>query len=115
MKEFVMLFRNDYQPDNLPSVEQMQTTMKKWMDWMGGIAAQNKLASQGNRLGNAGKVVKSGNVVTDGPYVEIKESLGGYIIVKAASIEEATEMAKGCPILNFGGNVEVRDVIEMNS
>lgn len=89
--------------------------MKKWMDWIGGIAAQNKLANPGNRLGDEGKTVKPNNVITDGPYVEIKESIGGYIIVKADSIEEAAELAKGCPVLSIGGNVEVRDLIAMNS
>jgi len=114
MKEFVMLFRNDYNPASMPSPEQMQHMMKQWMDWMGGIAAQNKLANQGIRLGNAGKTVKPDNVVTDGPYAEIKESVGGFIVVRAASIEEAAEMAKGCPILKVGGNVELRDIVEIN-
>src|SRR5579872_5701835 len=98
MKEFIMIFRNDYRPEVRTSPEQMQATMKKWMDWMGSIAAQNKLVSQGNRLGNEGKTVKPGNVVTDGPYVEIKESVGGYIVVRAETVEGAAELAKGCPI-----------------
>jgi hypothetical protein len=115
MKEFMMIFRNDYRPDLSSSPEQMQEIMKSWMDWMGSMAAQNKLSSPGNRLGAEGKTVKPGNIITDGPYVEIKESVGGYIIVKANSIEEAAEMAKGCPILQVGGNVEVRNVIDMNS
>ena len=88
--------------------------MKPWQDWMGSIAAQNKMASTGNRLGTAGKVVTKNNVVIDGPYAEIKESIGGYIIVKADSLEEATELAKNCPILNIGGNVEVRPVVSMD-
>ena len=110
-----MIFRNDYRPDLSGSPEQMQAIMKKWMDWMGSIAAQNKLVSQGNRLGNEGKTVKPGNVITDGPYVEIKESVGGYIVVRAESVEEAAELAKGCPILTVGGNVEVRPIVEMTS
>ncbi len=110
-----MIFRNDNKSDPAASPEQMQAIMKSWMDWMGSMAAQDKLSSPGNRLGNDGKTVKPDNVVTDGPYVEIKESVGGYIIVRANSIDEAAEMAKGCPILRVGGNVEVRNVIEMNS
>jgi hypothetical protein len=82
---------------------------------MGGIAAQGKLASSGNRLGGEGRNVKPGNVITNGPYVEIKEIISGFIIVKAGSIEEAAEMAKGCPmVIGGGGFVEVRDVIPMN-
>lgn len=112
MKEFLLIFRNDYKAEMSP--DQMQGMMKKWMDWMGDIAAQNKLSNPGNRLGNNGKTVKSNNVITDGPYVEIKEAISGYIIVKSDSLEEAAEIAKGCPILSVGGNVEVRDIIPMN-
>ncbi|HEY2580475.1 MAG TPA: YciI family protein [Mucilaginibacter sp.] len=55
-----------------------------------------------------------GNVVTDGPYAEIKEILMGVSVLKVATIDEAVEIAKGCPILKFGGNVEVRPVIMAN-
>jgi len=82
-----------------------------WMDWMGSVAAQNKLANQGNRLDSAGKVVRPNNVVTNGPYVEMKEAIGGYTIVKTDSLDEAVEVAKGCPILNVGGTVEVRQIV----
>ncbi|MEP6676321.1 MAG: YciI family protein [Ferruginibacter sp.] len=114
MKEFLLIFRNDF--SNNPSTrspEEMQATMKKWMDWLGGVAAQNKLVSRGNSLHGGGKILKSGNVITDGPYVEIKEAVGGYSIIKADSIEEAVELSKGCPILESGGNVEVREIVQM--
>lgn len=115
MKEFLFVFRNEGTPSQVaPSPEQMQAIMKKWQDWMGGIAAQNKMANPGSRLGSQGKVVKGNNVVSDGPYAEIKETIGGYIIVKAGSIDEAAELAKNCPILEVGGNVEVRPVIAMD-
>jgi hypothetical protein len=80
------------------------------MDWMGTIAATGNLTDPGNRLGNTGKVVKPNNVVTNGPYTEIKESIGGYTIVKCDSYDEAVELAKGCPIFAAGGNVEVREI-----
>jgi hypothetical protein len=64
-------------------------------------------------LNASGKVVKPNNVIADGPYMEIKESIGGYSIVKAESLEEAVELAKGCPILTAGGNVEVREIDAM--
>lgn len=115
MKEFLFVFRRDeVSKEAQPSPEQMQAMMKPWQDWMGSIAAQNKLASPGNRLGSEGKVVKPNKVVTNGPYVEMKESVGGYILVKANDIDEAAEFAKGCPILTVGGNVEVRPVIAMD-
>jgi hypothetical protein len=111
MKDFLFVFRNDFNAMPKPSPEEMQALTKRWMDWIGSIAAQNKLVDRGNRLVPlAGKVVKAGNLVTDGPYMEIKESIGGYTIVKASSMEEAAELAKGCPVLALGGNVEVREV-----
>jgi hypothetical protein len=113
MKDFLLLFRTDYNTmKSMPmrSPEEMQANTKRWMDWIGGIAAQNKLTDRGNRLIPSGKVLKSDNVIADGPYSEIKESLVGYTIVKADSIEEAAELAKGCPILKMGGNVEIREI-----
>ncbi len=111
MKEFLLLFRSDPKIVPARSPEEMETNMKKWMDWMGGIAAQNKLIDRGNRLGEEGKVLKPGNLITDGPYMEIKEAIGGYTLIKAVSFEEAAELSKNCPILLVGGSVEVREII----
>lgn len=113
MKDFLLVFRNDYSQQTKPSPEEMQAVMKLWMDWIGGIAAQNKLTSAGNPLESGGKVVRANNVITDGPYTEIKELIGGYSIVKAKDLDEAAGLAQGCPILSFGGNVEVREVRAM--
>lgn len=112
MKDFLLLFRIE-NSGQTPSPEEMETSMKAWMDWMGSMAAQNKLIDRGNRLHAAGKVVKPGNLVTDGPYMEIKEAIGGYTLIRAESLEEASEMAKGCPILKVGGTVEVREIVQM--
>jgi hypothetical protein len=110
MKEFLLIFRLS-DPDFKPSPEQMQERM----NWMGSIAAQNKLADKGNTLSPvSAKTVKPGNVVTDGPYTEIKEFISGYVIVKTATIDEAVELAKGNPIFKIGGSVEVREVIVRN-
>ncbi|WP_205511479.1 YciI family protein [Longitalea arenae] len=113
MKEFLLVYRADYSfmPDRTP--EEMQAMMKRWMDWIGGIAAQNKLVSRGNRLESSGKVIRSDSTVTNGPYAEIKESIGGYSVVKAESYDAAIELAKGCPVLSIGGNVEVREISQM--
>src|SRR3954466_87944 len=110
MKEFLFVFRNDYKSVPTGSPEEMQAMLKKWMDWIGGIAAQNKLVDRGNRLESRGKVVRPKNVTTDGPYMEIKETIGGYTIVKANDLAEAAKLAEGCPGLSFGGTVEVREI-----
>ena len=114
MNEFLLIFRRDFNPgEEQPSPEQLQGMMKHWQDWMGGIAAQNKLVDRGNRLNFDGKVVKPGQIVTNGPYVEIKESIGGYTLIRAESLEEAAEISKTCPILMVNGSVEVRQVDPM--
>jgi hypothetical protein len=113
MKDFLLVYRADYKSMPQGSPEEMQAVTKSWMDWIGGIAAQGKLTAAGAPLTSAGRVVKPGNVITDGPYAEIKETIGGYSIVKAASIEEAAEISKSCPILVAGGNVEVREIAAM--
>ena len=110
MKDFLLVFRSDFSNDPKSSPDEMQASTKRWMDWIGGIAAQGKLTDRGNRLNPSGKVVKAANVIADGPYAEIKESISGYSIVKADSVEEASELAKGCPILKTGGNVEIREI-----
>lgn len=111
MKEFVLIFRLSNIEDFRPSPEQMQERM----NWLGSIAAQNKLVDKGNTLlptqGSA-KTVRPDNSVTDGPYTEIKEFISGYIVIKAESIDEAVEIAKGNPIFTVGGNIEVREVLK---
>ncbi|WP_412850588.1 YciI family protein [Chryseobacterium sp. PMSZPI] len=113
MKEFLLVFRADYKSMPKTSPEQMQANTQKWMNWIAGIAAQNKLADRGNRLDSSGQVLKSGGVISDGPYAEIKESIMGYTLIIASSLEEATNLCKECPILSFGGSVEVREISKL--
>jgi hypothetical protein len=110
MDEFILIFRHE-EGQKVASPEQIQHWMKQTRDWIGGIAAQNKFVG-GNGLPFAGsKVVGFNNVVTNGPFGEIKETIGGYIIVKADSVDEAVEFAKGSPVLQGEGNtVEVRKI-----
>lgn len=110
MKEFMLLFRQPNYDYSKASKEEMQTLQKKWHDWAGGIAAQGKLASNGPRLAMEGKVLKAGGVITDGPFVEIRERLGSFIVVKANTLEEATTLAHGCPALDVDGSVEIRPI-----
>lgn len=109
MKEFLMIYRGDYLNAPTGTPEEMKAITQKWMDWIAGIAAQDKLANRGNRLENTGRVLKSG-LTTDGPYCEMKEIVGGYSLINADSLDEAETIAKGCPIFSFGGSVEVREI-----
>ncbi len=116
MDEYLILMRLDLiTKDAQPSPEQMQVYMKMYNDWVGGIAAQNKFVG-GKGLSTEGKVINSKNVITDGPYAETKESLAGYIMIKAKDIDEAVGIAKGCPILMGEGNtVEVRKIVSVHN
>lgn len=113
MKEFLLVYRADYKAMPQASPEEMQENTQKWMNWIAGIAAQGKLSNRGNRLVPSGNVLKSDGIISDGPYTEIKESILGYSIVKATSLEEATELSQGCPVLLAGGNVEIREISVM--
>lgn len=114
MKEFVLLFRKPDLDSRGVEPENMNALVKKWDDWVSGIVAEGKLVSSGSRLSMEGKVLRPGGVITDGPFVEIKEKLGGFAIVKAESLDEATTLAHGCPVLEVGGSVEIRPVFEQN-
>jgi hypothetical protein len=110
MNEFMLIFRHQ-DGGKVASPEQIQVWMKQTMDWIGGIAAQNKFVLGNGLPFDDAKVVWHNNVVTNGPFGDIKETLGGYIIVKADSVEEAVEFAKGSPVLQGEGNsVEVRRI-----
>jgi len=114
MKEFALIFRvpPDLITTNVTPAE-MQFRMTNWMNWLGGIAAKDKLVSNGNRLGVKGsKTVGWDNVVTDGPYTEVKEFINGYIIIRAESVDDAVQIAKECPlVVGRGGRVEVRPLV----
>jgi hypothetical protein len=107
MDEFLIVIHRDMSKDASPSPEQMQAAIKPFQDWIGSIAAQNKLVGQPQRWDSGGRVVKQNSVI-NGPYAEIKESIGGVVIIRAEDYDEAVEFAKGCPILHWGASVEVR-------
>ena len=110
MEEYALIMRHE-DGKKIASPEQMEKWMKQTMDWIGGIAAQNKFVGGTGLLFDDAKVVRPNNLVTNGPFGEIKETIGGFITVKANSIEEAVELAKGCPVLQGEGNsMEVRRI-----
>ncbi|MES2003849.1 MAG: YciI family protein [Bacteroidota bacterium] len=110
MDQFMLIFRHE-DGSKIASPEQMQAWMKQTMDWIGGIAAQNKFVSGTGLPFDDSRVVWHNHVVTNGPFGDIKETIGGYVIVKAESADEAVEFAKGSPVLQGEGNsVEVRRI-----
>jgi hypothetical protein len=110
MDEYALIMRHE-DGGKVASPEQMQMWMKQTMDWIGGIAAQNKFVSGTGLPFDGARVVHAKNVVTNGPFGDIKETIGGLITVRATSFDEAVEFAKGCPVLQGEGNtVEVRKI-----
>jgi len=96
------------------SPEQMQQTVTKWMAWKDTLEKNGHIKVLGERLDTTGKVIRSGSkTVTDGPYVEVKDSIQGYMVLEAAGMDQALELAKGCPILDGEGSVEIRPFLSM--
>lgn len=112
MKEFALIIRLDELPEVKFSPAEMASGMKIWEKWIDGIIAQNILVSRGSRLAEEGRIIKNG-VVTNGPYAEIKEIIGGFIIIRAGSIDEAAKIAKGAPLVG-NGSIEVRGIYSDN-
>ncbi len=112
MTEFLYLYRGGADPK---SPAEGQQTMQQWMAWMKDLGEKGHLKAVGSPLERTGKLVSGQNkAVSDGPFAETKDLIGGYTIVTAKNIEEAAELAKGCPIFHVGGAVEVRPVRQMN-
>ena len=93
------------------SPEEMQQVGEKWMAWFKGLMASGQVVA-GNPLEKEGKIVsgRNGKVVSDGPFAESKEAIGGYFLLKVDTMEEAVAIAQQCPGLPHGIRVEVRAV-----
>lgn len=95
--------------------EAAQQSMQRWMKWLADLEAAGHLKDRGQPLESAAKTVRDqGKTITDGPFAETKDLVGGYSIVEARDLDQAVELSKGCPVLLNGGSVEVRPVMKMN-
>lgn len=112
MAAFMFVFRGGNARADSP--EQMQQHMKKWMDWFEGLSRSGVYKGQGAPLEPTGRVVRGAQrTISDGPYAETKDLVGGYAVVEANDLDAAVEIARGCPIFERGGAVEVRPVRRM--
>lgn len=109
MKEFVMIIRLQKLPEINFSPSEMQAGMAVWENWVSDIIARGILVSRGNRLAEDGKTIREGKIITNGPYVETKEIIGGYLIIRANSIDDAAEIARSAPLVG-NGSIELRAV-----
>lgn len=110
MEKFMYLFRGGM-PTESPEV--MQANMQEWLDWVDKLRKEGKYLA-GEPLLPGGKTITGAKkAVTDGPYAEGKELVGGFFIVEAKDYDAAVEMAKDCPDYKHGGSVEIRQVMKM--
>jgi hypothetical protein len=110
MEKFMLIFHGGIKQDASP--EDLQANMGKWMTWVENLSKEGKYVS-GEPLLPGGKLVSSTTSVTDGPYTEGKELVGGYFIINAADMEEAVEESKNYPDFGYGGEVQVRQVMKL--
>jgi hypothetical protein len=111
MSEFVYLYRGGRRAES-PAEGEVQ--MQRWVAWLQDLASKGHIKDQGQPLEPEGKVVRGKQrTVTDGPYPESKDVVGGYTLVEAKDLAQAAELAGGCPIFEFDGLVEVRPVMKM--
>ena len=112
MSEFVFLYRGGERPVGSP--EQMQRQMQKWMGWMKELTEKGHIKDPGHPLERTGKLVTgTQKTITDGPFAEAKDVVGGYTLVQARDLSHAVALTSGCPILDIGGFVEVRPVMQL--
>ena len=112
MSEFVYLYRGG---EAGRSPERMQQQMQKWMAWFKELGEKGHIKEPGHPLERAGKLVKGKQkTVTDVPFAEAKDVVGGYSLIEARDLEQAVDLSKGCPIFEVEGGVEVRPVMKMN-
>jgi hypothetical protein len=113
MAKFMFVFRGGAFVEKGLSPSALQEHLKLWTGWVG------ELARKGHHLGGnpvlpGGRTIRGkSKAVTDGPYAELKDLVTGNLVIDAASLDAATELAKGCPIFLFDGSVEVRSISEM--
>jgi hypothetical protein len=117
MAEFIYLYRNSPEERKkfLATPEVAQKGMQRWMAWMRDLESKGHLKSAGQPLDPDGKVVRGPTrSITDGPFIEAKDVIGGFSIIEARDIAEAAELAKGCPAVDGSGSVEIRPVMKMD-
>lgn len=113
MPDFVCLFRTTEadQREHMGTPERAQQSMQAWLVWMRELEAKGHLKDRGQPLDRTGKVVRKDRVISDGPYVEVKDLVAGFIVIQAQDLAEAAAVTANCPILQGSGSVEVRPVL----
>ncbi|MDH3528256.1 MAG: YciI family protein [Acidobacteriota bacterium] len=115
MPGYMLLLHSQTSKDGEFSAEEIQAVIGEYMSWKNSIEADGRLIGGEKLADEGGKHIRieSGAIrVTDGPYAEVKEALGGFFAIKAADYAEAVEISKTCPHLKYGGWIELREIDE---
>ncbi len=112
MKQFKFIFRYDFNPNYQPTAAEIELEGQKWGQWIGSLAQNGQFVNT-DQLGYSGKVLKSDGSYVDSMHMSGSEVLAGDMVINAKDFDEALFLAKGSPILEIGGNVEIRDLIPM--
>jgi hypothetical protein len=107
--EYLLLFRNTNWHNDL-SPEEIQHTMSRWTGWFDRLVATGKCKGGHPLLATGAVISGKAGTVSDGPFAESKEAVGGYFFLQVDSMEEAMDIARECPALEHGISVEVRPV-----
>lgn len=107
MAKYMFVYRDPAEQKSPPSPEQMQSFLAMWGEWFQKHAAA--IVDGGDGLLPSGKVLHGDGTVSDGPYVEAKEVIGGYSVIQADSYDAAVAIARECPIAKIGGAIEIRE------
>lgn len=115
MADFMFIYRGGNDQEAEMSPEQMQQYMEQWITWIQDSIKAGWMVSPGDALRPEGRLVKQDGelVITDGPFPESKEIVGGYSLIRAENLDEAAQLAAGCPGFQTGGCVEVRPLAQV--
>ncbi len=116
MSQFIYLFRSTSaaRSEAMGTPDRAQKSLQAWLSWIRELETNGQLKEGGHPLDSAGKVVRGkAREITDGPFVEVKDLVLGFIVVEARDLAHAAELAKGCPMLDGDGSVEIRPLSKL--
>ena len=117
MPQYMLILYDDREEENY-TPEQMQQIVQEYSAWARDVAAKGQLVTGEKLTSDEGRTVRLENgqpKVTDGPFIETKEVIGGFFIIQADSYDEASEITKTCPHMRYGLRAEIRQVEEVAS
>ena len=116
MAQFALFLYDDPSDFTELSPEDIQQIIEKYRAWGEGLSADDRLVTSSKLVDGQGRVLSNtdGAInVVDGPFSETKEVIGGFFVLRAEDFTEAAELAKGCPHLEYGGKIELRQIDEV--